>query len=175
MKLPSLFLASVGLLSASSVSAEQTLYRQTDDGWFIYVEERSCVLYADYDDLMVRFSNRVDQDRVYFSIVAERWNHLRPRIGEPAMLMLHFTNLRHGYGAGGLIIRNPDGRMGYSASDFDSEETLRLLATSDGLMVQTLIDGRRETLANLVLTGAGIAVMHLEECTARHFPRADAR
>ena len=174
MRLSRLCLFALGLLTTSAASAEQTLYRQTDDGWFIYVEERSCVLYADYDDLMVRFSNRVDQDRVYFSIVAERWDHLRPRIGEPAMLMLRFTDLRHGYGAGGLIIRNPDGRMGYSASDFDSEETLRLLATSDGLMVETLIDGRRENIANLELTGAGIAVMHLEECTARHFPRADA-
>ena len=170
-------LAVIGFVAASAPasaeqSAAQQLYRQTEDGWFIYIEDRSCVLYGDFaEGIMVRFSHRADENRIYFSIVGETWNHLRQRIGQSVMIGLEFPELERILGSVGMIIRNPDGRMGYTGNSFGIDDVLRYLSTG-GRMAVKIQEGRGayQTVARMQLRGGAVAAMHLAECNERHFP-----
>ena len=81
----------------------QTLYKETKDGWFIYVEDRSCVMYLDLAESssMLRFSARVDENRMHFSVVNDGWEELVPMIGETVLVSINFPERKSGYSAAG--------------------------------------------------------------------------
>jgi hypothetical protein len=174
--LPKLFGAIALIASAISPAAvDQRLYRETEDGWFIYVEDRSCVMYADYEegaaDLMLRFSARTDENRIYFTVVSSAWERLTPRIGATGMIMLEFPELKQALAAVMMVIRNGDSRMGYTANDFTIEEMERLVATGGKVAIKVMLgDGPLETVADLSLDGGAVATMHLAQCTEENFP-----
>lgn len=162
------------LLVGTAAAAEQRLYRETDEGWFIYVEDRSCVMYVDYEregrETTMRFSARTDENKVYFSIFSDEWEHLTPEIGTPIMLLLEFPELRDALGGPGIVIRNPDSRMGYTANSFPIAELERRLATTNRLLVKvSLRNGPLQTIADFNTAGAAIASMHLAQCTEDNF------
>lgn len=153
-------------------SAEQRLYHQTVDGWFIYVEDRSCVLYADFDeDTMLRFSHRSDVQRLYFTVMSGMWTHLSTRIEERVMIGLQFPDIAQNLASSGTIIRNIDGRMAYTGNGFAIDEVLRFLSTGGrmAVLVDDAGNGWR-TVATFQLGGGAIAAMYLAECNRRHFP-----
>lgn len=170
-----LLLSLAGL--SSPVAAEQRLYRETPEGWFIYAEDRSCVAYIDYEqgngrELMLRFSAREDENRMHFSIVSHAWERLTPLIGEPAMLSLEFPDTGQNYAALAMVLRSPDSRMGLGGSAFGIDEVTRQLATNDTLLVQAKV--RNEPLAPIAKVGlrdAAVAMMHLGQCSEQYAKR----
>ena len=174
------FLRLVGialLFSASLASADQNIYRETDDGWFIYAEDRSCVMYGDYiiepgTEIMLRFSARTDENRMYFTVVSDTWEFLTPAIGETVLLSLNFPEVRSGLSAPGMVIRSPDSRMGYAGSGFGIEEVENYLASNNVLEIEVGAMGQAQrSVAGLTLNGAAEAVMHLAQCNETYFPR----
>lgn len=161
----------LGLASlASPASAEQRLYHETPGGWFIYIEDRSCVAYIDYEhgaeqELMMRFSAREDENRMHFSIVSHAWEMLTPLIGKQAMLFLEFADTEQNFGANSIVLRAPDGRMGLGANAFGIEEVIRQLATNETLRVQAKVEnGPMTPIAEVGLRDAAVAMMHLGQC-----------
>jgi hypothetical protein len=173
------------LCTAFPSSAQQSLYRETEDGWFIYVEDRSCVMYADFgegrQEITLRFSNRVDENRVYFTAYGRYFEPARDYIGELILLGIGFDDENRFLGAAGMVIRQPDGVMGVTGSDYEPSELFRLMSTRRTLRIQIRPNGAsgpqsrafRDTvnIGPFQLPGAAVAVMHLEECTARNFGR----
>ena len=166
------------ILSApQSADAAQRLYKETPDGWFIYVEERSCVVYFDYEgpsgsEMMIRFSARTDQNRLYFSIVSSGWDSLAADIGNGANIYLAFPGWPEAFVSAGMTIRNPDGRMGYAADGFTIEEVGRA-ASSSGVMEVGVRAGdapNYQKVSEVPISGAAVAWMHLDQCTAINFP-----
>jgi hypothetical protein len=172
MRKVGLFFACAMLLASAPATAEQRLYRETPDGWFIYVEDRSCVMYADLPSgTMLRFSNRTDEQRVYFAAVNDDWDFLRESVGEVFTMLLSFPELQRGLGSAGGVFENPDGRFGYTAANFTSDPMFRYLSTGGRMTIDikfgTTPMSRIETVT---LRGAAMAVTHLAECTEENFP-----
>jgi hypothetical protein len=166
--------ASVLLGAAAAPEPRQELYRETSDGWFIYVEDRSCVAYVDFDgDTMLRFSDRTDEHRMYFTAVSGGWQHLRPRLGAGVMLGLEFPEIGGAIQAsGGMIIENPDGRLGYTGASFGGEQIRRLVGSGTRMVLH--IWGENEPAAvvgSFSLAGGAAAAETLAECGERHFER----
>lgn len=170
-----IILVTLSLMGTAAI-AEQRLYRETGEGWFIYVEDRSCVMYVDYEReggarTTMRFSARTDENKVYFSVVSEEWEHLTGQIGAPAMLVLYFPELGEGLSGPGMVIRNPDSRMGYTANSFPVAELDRRLSSTSRLIVRVgLRNGPVEAVAAFSTPGAAAASMHLAQCTEENFP-----
>ncbi len=173
-------------LIASTASAQQTLYRETDDHWFIYVEAESCVAYVDYHngdiDVTFRVSHRPDVDRIFFTAYGNQFERYREGIGESILLGLGFDSSREFLGSVGMIMRNLGGEMGVHGSEYDIEEFFRLMMTKREVLIRVMQNGAPGQSAHVVsgttdfgpfpLTGAQIAMMHLQECTSRHFPNS---
>jgi hypothetical protein len=164
--------------AASSLSAQQSLYKKTDDGWFIYKEEKSCVLYADFPNgTMIRISNRTDEARLYFLALNDAWKPLKPRVGETLMMFIEFPTLRRVWGSAAMIIENDDGRIGFTGDAFPVEETLRGLSNEKGFTLKVMYEREdKPTLpGNFGAVGAAMAVTHLTECSLQYFESQPAR
>lgn len=164
------------VLYASPSAAEQVLYKETDEGWFIYVEDRSCVAYIDYNKpdggtLMMRFSARQDEHKTYFSIVSNKWDHLTSHIGDGASIYLDFPEKKSGHGSAAMVIRNPDSRMGYAASGFGIDNLAGDISSTKVLSVSVIREGQSaaQKLVTVPLVGADVAMMHLGQCSEEHF------
>ena len=167
-----ILLAVTAAFVAAPAMADQRLYRETDDGWFIYIEDRSCAMYADLPSgTMLRFSNRTDENRIYFTAVNEHWGFLRPRLGGNLTLDLDFVDIGRGLGSAGLVIENPDGRLGYTGNSFPTEITLRYLSTGGRLAIRGTFEATPRVLIEGVnLQGSALAVDHLIDCQHQNFP-----
>jgi hypothetical protein len=161
-------------LCAAPCFAVGHLYEKTDNGWYIYKEDKSCVAYIDFPDgMMLRFSNRADENRMYFSIFSENWEHLSPLEGQTITLSLKFLELRRNHGTMAGVIRNLDGRMGFSGADLSNSDILLALAGSPSLDIAVLYSNSRKEMvvASLNLKGGQLGVLHLNECTEKHFSK----
>lgn len=180
------------LLVAASVAGapaqaqtEQRLYRETDEHWFIYVENESCVAYVDYhsgdQDVTFRVSHRPDVGRVFFMAYGNLFERYREGIGESILLGLGFESSREFLGSVGMVIRNTDGSMGVSGSEFDIDEIFQRMLSKRDVLIRIMpnaVPGRNARVVQATtdfgpfpLNGANIAMMHLQECTARNFAR----
>lgn len=173
-------------LAGSPAQAQQTLYRETDERWFIYVEAESCVAYVDYQNgdqsVTFRISHRPDANRVLFTAYGSHFERYREGIGESILLGLGFESSREFLGSVGMIIRNTHGSMGVSGSEFGIDEMFQRMSSKRDVLIRIMPNAAPSRNARVVrettdfgpfpLEGASIAVMHLQECSARHFPRA---
>ena len=168
-------------MSAAPALADQTLYEQTDDGWYVYVEDRSCVAYVDHefadgDSTMMRFSSRLDEDRTYFSIVSEDWQMLAPMAGQGLTLYLDFPEANIAYGSAGMVMVNPDGRVGFTAANFDIKTVQDQIRKGHTLRVTVQMpDKPLLNVATLDIGGADKAMAILGECSGKNFARMAAR
>jgi hypothetical protein len=153
--------------SAVPASAQQSLYKKTESGWFIYKEAKSCVAYADFETgTMLRLSNRVDEHRLYFSAFNENWEHLRPLAGQNVSLFLNFPNLKRGHGTAAVIVEN-QGRMGFAGADLANNEVLLTLAGSTALNLDVIYAGsvKPVTVDRMRIVGGGEMALLLTECS----------
>lgn len=158
--------------SAPRAEAQRELYKETSEGWFIYREDKSCVAYADFaSGTMLRFSNRADEHRMYFSAYNASWEHLRPLDGRSVTLSLNFVGLKRAYGTAAGIITNPDGRMGFSGADLSDSAILLALAGDPNMTLEVRYEGSKKavTVENFRLGGGRQAALHLTECTDNFF------
>lgn len=146
----------------------QRLFRQTDDGWFVYNEEKSCVLYADFESgTMIRLSYRADEHRVYFSAFNANWHF--SDLGETLMVSLHFPELGRIHSSAGLVVANPDHRHGYAADSF-GRDFIDDFAASTGMILQVMRNGEANVdIESFDLTGADHAIRMLQACHANFF------
>lgn len=144
------------------------LFIETPDGWHVYREDLSCVLYRDYESgTTIRISNREDEGMVYFSAVNEAWGHLADRAGSTYTLTLQFDGLKMAHGAAGVIFKNPDGRWGYSAGHIINSDFLRDLQQSNGLRLMIWSDwGGAEEIERFDTSGGTEAVLQLHACSS---------
>jgi hypothetical protein len=166
--------ASALLGGAAAPEPRQELYRETPDGWFIYVEDRSCVAYVDFaGDTMLRFSDRTDESRMYFTAVSGGWQDLAPRVGEGVMLGLEFPDVGGAIqGSAGMIIENPDGRLGYTGASFGGEQIRRLVGSGTRMVLHIWGENQpRTVIGRFNLAGGAVAAETLAECGTRHFGR----
>ena len=181
MKLSAIALVLSAMTAAPAIAAEQSLYEQTDDGWYVYVEDKSCVAYVDhgYDNgnsTMMRFSSRVDEGRTYFSIVSPDWTMLEPLAGETLMLYLDFPKNNKAYGSSGMIMINPDGRPGFTAADFDIAELHEEISHEDEMRITVQMAGKPMlNVATVDIAGSDKAMTALEECTRKNFSQMAMR
>jgi hypothetical protein len=164
--------AALAALSAPATAQQQTLYQETPDGWTIYREARSCALYTDTEaGTMLRFSDRTDENRLYFMAVNVAWKLLKPREGEMLSIYLEFPHIRRLYGSSAMIVENIDGRMGFTANSFATEDIMLGLASEQGLIVSIMFnnDKSKIELERLETRGGAIAATHLRECSLHHF------
>ena len=140
-------------------------------GYFVYHEDRSCALYVDFDDGgMLRVSDRRDENRAYVMIVNTKWNSFAEREGAVFTMSLASPSLKVGYGSAAQVIRNVDGRFGFSGGDYPNGELLDMLARTDVLSISAVgTHLRPTTLVNLGLPGSAVAVAKLRECSGRFF------
>lgn len=171
------------LLLAAPVSAQQALYRETDEGWFIYREAESCVAYVDFGNgaqaVTFRLSNRPDVGRLFFTAYGSLFERFREGIGESIMLGLGFESSREFLSSIGMILRNTEGSMGVTTSEFDVEELFRLMMSKRNVLIRVMPNAAPSRNARIVgstidfgpfpLEDGNIAMMHLQECTARYF------
>jgi hypothetical protein len=146
----------------------QRLFRQTDDGWFVYQEQKSCALYADFDTgTMIRLSYRADEHRVYFSAYNRNWKFTD--LGETLMIHLHFPDLGRMHGSAAVTVENPDGRQGYSADSF-ARDFIDDFALSNGMILQVMWNGDENIdVETFDLVGSDHAVRLLQTCHANFF------
>ena len=164
-------LLSTGLACAPA-RAQQTLYKQTEDGWFIYKEDKSCALYSDFETgTMLRFSYRSDESRIYFSAFNKAWEMMRPRLGESVMLFLEFPRIKQVHGSAGIVLANLDGRLGFTGDAFGLEEIPRALANEGGMVLKVLWKdgGDAVEIDSFGTDGGAMAVEHLIDCSRQHF------
>jgi hypothetical protein len=182
-----LLLAAIFAGAPAQAQTEQRLYRETDEHWFIYVENQSCVAYVDYHngdiDVTFRLSHRPDVDRMFFTAYGNQFERYREGIGESILLGLGFESSREFLGSVGMIIRQSDGVMGVSGSEFDIAEMFQRMSTKRDVLIRIMpnaaptshnarVVNATTDFGPFPLNGSAIAMMHLQECTARNFPRA---
>lgn len=168
---PRLAALALFILGAPAAADDKPYF--SGNGWFVYDEPKSCVLYTDTPSgTMVRFSDRQDEGRLYFLVVNSAWQMFRPRVGETLMLYVFFPHLNRGYGTAALIIENVDGRIGFSGADLPGDSILQALAAEKGMVMRALFNGDKSTadVERLDTTGAASAVSKLGDCSLEHFP-----
>lgn len=160
------------LLPCASASAQQTLHQETPEGWFIYREGKSCVLYFDTPrGTMLRFSSRREVNRTYFSAFNEAWSLLGPRLNEGLTIYLNFPKLKRGYGSAGTVVKNVDDRLGITGNSFPVDELNRLMTAEGSMTVKVMFRDNKQAadIEAVNLAGAAVAVNHLAECTEKYF------
>lgn len=146
----------------------QRLFRQTDDGWFVYREDKSCALYADFESgTMIRLSYRADEHRVYFSAYNRGWQF--SDLGNTLMIHLYFPDLKRAHGSAGIVVENPDHRHGYSADSF-GRDFIDDFAASSGMILQVMRNGKESIdVESFDLAGSDHAVRLLQACHSNFF------
>jgi hypothetical protein len=121
---------------------------------------------------MLRLSNRTDEGRLYFMVVNDSWKLLKPRSGETLTLFVEFPYLQRDYGSAGMIVQNVDGRMGFTADAFPTDDIFRALSTEKGFRLSGLFksDKKPTVIEEFDSTGAAVAITLLVECSQEYFP-----
>lgn len=156
------------MISQQSHAETLTPYKITKDGWYIYKEELSCVAYADFGETTIRISDRVDQDKLFFSIVNTNWGVLANDIGKSETMILMFPEIKKGLAAPSMIIRNTDKRYGYIVADFSKEKFISYISSQDKMIIK-ISDHQEKIISKLILRGSAIGLMNLEQCTDEFF------
>lgn len=155
-------------LAPVPAAASQALHSRTESGYFIYREDRSCALYADYGSgTMLRLSYRTDENAVYLLAVNEGWGELAAH--ETVTAEAAFPDLRKGHGFGAAVIEL-DGRSGVSGAL--DPEFLEEFAASRVLTLSIVTAEGSRQLESFAPEGAEEAVRLLRACTQRHFAGA---
>ena len=154
--------ALVGTMSPSS----QMLYGESGDGYYVYKEDKSCVLYADYQSgTMMRLSYRTDEGVLYVMVVNAAWDGIVA--GGSASLRASFPDLGQGHGFAAAVV-DVDGRKGFSG--IVAPEFLDQYARSEGLVLSIASADGSDELEAFVLDGGEEAVGLLLSCSGQYFP-----
>ena len=157
---------------ATPAAAQQQPYAVTSAGWHIYKEELSCAVYLDTENgTMLRFSNRVDEERMYVLAVNDKWTDLRPRIDETLSATLMFDKIKRGHTSASMVVENGDGRLGYTMADINRQDFLFHLAAEGPLILSVMRNNSRklEEIERIDITGAYEAALKLVDCSVENF------
>ena len=160
------------LAFAGCADAQGTIYKHTDAGWEIQVDSKSCAMYGDFPSgTVLRISNRVDEDRLYVSLLNQKWKLLRGRSGDPAMVYIKFEKQKLWYGSGGVIIALDDESLGYSGSEnWGRTELLQSFALEEDAVISVREGGGPlNEIERFSMAGAREAVEHLIKCSEINF------
>ena len=159
------------LAFAGLANAQEKLYKHTDAGWDIFLEEKSCAMYADFaSGTNLRLSNRVDEDRLYVSFFNSKWTSLLQKNRSPANVYIQFEKQKVVYGSAGIIIGD-EGSLGYSgAENWGRIELLTSFALQEDAIISVREgDGPVNEIERFGMTGAREAIEYLGKCSEVNF------
>ena len=162
----------LGVVIAAPAAAQQQPYAVTNAGWHIYKEQLSCAMYLDTENgTMFRFSNRVDEERMYVLAVNDKWTDLRPRINETLTATLMFDKIKRGHTSASMVVENGDGRLGYTMADIGRQNFLFHLAAEGQLILSVMRNNSRklEEIERIDISGAYEAALKLQDCSVENF------
>lgn len=166
MKYPFLLALAV---ASPAIAQDQPAY-WAENGYYVFHEDKSCVLYTDYQTgTMLRISDRRDEGRIYFSAFNAGWEKLNQINGQTVTITILFNPANQGVGGAGVIVRNPDGRMGFSGNSYNSS-LLTSMARSTSMTVSVVrSNGQGGKVEDFALDGTTAAIAQLRACSARYF------
>ena len=162
----------LAVVIAAPAVAQQQPYAVTNSGWHIYKEQLSCSMYLDTENgTMLRFSNRVDEERMYVLAVNDKWTDLRPRIYETLSATLMFDKIKRGHTSASMVVENGDGRLGYTMADINRQNFLFHLAAEGQLILSVMRNNSRklEEIERIDISGAYEAALKLVDCSVENF------
>lgn len=165
------------MLAALFIAAvSQTPFAQVGE-WFIYNEEKSCVMYLDIAGKpLFRFSKRDDVDRLFVNVVSKEWSDLRPFVGRPVFYSFQFPNKSVVSNASlAEVIDNGDGSFGFGGgSNLEMDAMLEGIADSYSMIVDVNdtkaphLKGTLEAFPIFITYSHGAAaVALLKECSIK--------
>jgi hypothetical protein len=148
---------------ATASAGEQVF---TDGAYFVYREDQSCALYADYpNDVMLRVSYRPQTEQVFFNVVSPHWK-ARIRAGATYTAVFHFReDMRTGYGVPAVGAAQPGDDLRVGVGGLAPPNFLRRLEGTAGVRIS--LDG--EELTRMSTPGIRIPVGKLIDCSRKHF------
>lgn len=159
-------IATAVALASTPAPSNQSLYGQIGDGYYVYKEEKSCALYADYQSgTMMRLSYRTDEGVLYVMVVNPGWQQIVA--GGSASLHAAFPDIGQGHGFAAALV-DIDGRKGFSG--IVAPEFLDHYSRSEGLILSIASADGSDELEGFALDGGDEAVELLLSCSRSHFP-----
>jgi hypothetical protein len=165
-----LFLAVALLFSTPALAADPVWEAE---GFFVYREDQSCALYADFDTgTMLRISDRRDENRIYVMAVNDRLDR-RLVLGDGPTMHLTFEGLpQMGQSSAAIVVRNSDGRKAVSGDSFGHPYFFDAFSRAPKMHMRAnggRIGSEPILIEEFDIAGGRSAIEALKACTAQYF------